>query len=541
MGACGGGGGDTTGTNGGGGGGTPTPAPVTRTVGGTVSGLTGSVVLQNNAGNNLTVSTNGGFTFFAPINTGATYVVTVLTQPAGQNCTVASGSGTANADVTNVAVTCAASAGTTTTATIGGGITGMSSAGMVLTLSRNGAVVETLPAMTANAVSFAFTTQLSTGNTWAVAVATQPSSPNQNCVVSGGSGTIAAASVSGVQITCTTITVSISGTVSMASGTLAAGLVLQENGGDDLAVPAGAATTNFTFATPQTLPSNFSVTIKAQPAGQTCAVAKGLGAVALLQAGTASILIQCVNLRTVNTLNGTYDVRANGTLLPAYFTFFSDGTYLFGLRSDNASCGPKNGNGVELGVYDFNAALQTLTIVNAVVDTNGGCGMQDTVQAPRVITAAVKNGSTGVLTGTLPDAPNPSIPLTLTPVSSTTGQLLGAWTSAGRLNFTVYKSDNTFFLANAQPFQGVSTSIADAGIEDACFAGAAPTSSSGSYTVNFTNTCTTAGKAALDTNGTANGLSGVGANAVNFTVTGDSMTNTVGGNTPATVQRILTN
>jgi len=88
----------------------------TYTIGGTVTGLGSgkSVVLQNNGGNNLTVSTNGSFTFTTPVNYGGSYVVTVLTQPTGQTCTVSSGSGSnVTADVTGVVVNC-----TTNTLTI---------------------------------------------------------------------------------------------------------------------------------------------------------------------------------------------------------------------------------------------------------------------------------------------------------------------------------------------------------------------------------------------------------------------------------------
>lgn len=78
----------------------------TYTIGGTTSGLTGTVVLQNNAGDNESVST-GSFTFDTAISDGATYTVTVLTQPTGQTCTVSSGSGTiAGANVTDVSVSC---------------------------------------------------------------------------------------------------------------------------------------------------------------------------------------------------------------------------------------------------------------------------------------------------------------------------------------------------------------------------------------------------------------------------------------------------
>ena len=83
----------------------------TYSVGGTLSGATGTVILQDNGGDNLTVTANGPFTFGTPLADGASYNVTVLTNPAGQTCTLASGTGTVHAaNVTNVVVTCTANA-----------------------------------------------------------------------------------------------------------------------------------------------------------------------------------------------------------------------------------------------------------------------------------------------------------------------------------------------------------------------------------------------------------------------------------------------
>lgn len=93
---------------GGGGGDSPSPAPSTFTIGGSVTGLTGTgLVLQNNGGGDLQINASGNFTFATALSSGSTYAVTVRTQPTGQHCTVGSGSGTVgNAAVTNVAVTC---------------------------------------------------------------------------------------------------------------------------------------------------------------------------------------------------------------------------------------------------------------------------------------------------------------------------------------------------------------------------------------------------------------------------------------------------
>jgi hypothetical protein len=81
---------------GGGGGGSSTPAPAsTYTVGGSITGLTsGTLILINNGGDALTVNANSStFTFATALATGASYAVTVSTQPSGLTCTISNGSG----------------------------------------------------------------------------------------------------------------------------------------------------------------------------------------------------------------------------------------------------------------------------------------------------------------------------------------------------------------------------------------------------------------------------------------------------------------
>lgn len=98
--------------------GTLTITPSQHSLGGTVSGLaTGtSVVLQNNGGDALTLGANGAFTFLSPVPHGSAYSVTVLTQPAGQTCSVQQGVGTmGTANVSNVTVACLADLSVTTT------------------------------------------------------------------------------------------------------------------------------------------------------------------------------------------------------------------------------------------------------------------------------------------------------------------------------------------------------------------------------------------------------------------------------------------
>jgi len=170
------------------------PAGSDYTIGGTVSGLTGSgLSLSLNAGaQTLAVSGNGPFTFPTALANGSAYAVTVGTQPSGQSCSVANGSGTvAGANVTNVAVTCSA----LPTYTIGGSVVGLAGSGLVLALNGGD---QTL-AVSANG-AFTFPTALANGSPYAVTVGTQPS--GQDCTVANGSGTVAGANVTNVEVSC---------------------------------------------------------------------------------------------------------------------------------------------------------------------------------------------------------------------------------------------------------------------------------------------------------------------------------------------------
>jgi hypothetical protein len=242
---------------------TQNQTPTTYTIGGSVSGLTGSgLVLQNSGGNNLSVTANGNFTFSTAITSGAAYSVTVQTQPSNptQNCMVTNGSGTANANVTNVQVSC------TTQYTIGGSVSGLSGSGLVL--QNNG--VNNLTII-ANG-SFTFTAAVASGSTYSVTVQTQPSNPTQTCSVTNATGT-ANGNVTNVQVACVTPvpTYTIGGTVTGLSG---GGLVLQDNGGNNLSVSADGG---FTFTTAITSGNLYDVTVLTQPSkpAQSCMVTNG--------------------------------------------------------------------------------------------------------------------------------------------------------------------------------------------------------------------------------------------------------------------------
>ncbi len=77
-------------------------------VGGTVHGLGAglTLVITNNGGDATAITTPGAFVFPTRIAGGAAYDVAVLTQPAGESCSVGNGRGAANADITDVSIDC---------------------------------------------------------------------------------------------------------------------------------------------------------------------------------------------------------------------------------------------------------------------------------------------------------------------------------------------------------------------------------------------------------------------------------------------------
>src|SRR5262249_26325387 len=75
-----------------------------------------------------------------------------------------------------------------------------------------------------------------------------------------------------------------------AAGVSGGTVVLQDNGGDDLSVSANGS---FAFATKLASGAAYAVTVKTNPAGQTCTVSAGSGTVA--QANVTSVVVSCSN------------------------------------------------------------------------------------------------------------------------------------------------------------------------------------------------------------------------------------------------------
>ena len=373
-------------------------------IGGTISGLTGTVKLENNGGNVLSVTANGNFTFTTKLASGKTYDVTVSTQPSGQTCTPTDNTGTVGSEnVTTVIVTCV----TNPTYSIGGTISGLigtvhleDNGGNALTVTANG--------------TFTFTTKLATGKTYDVTVSSQPASAI--CTPSDNTGTVGSENVTTVVVTCVP-SYSIGGTVSGLTGT---GLQLQNNGGNTLSVTKNGT---FTFSTKLVGGSAYDVTVSTQPTGQTCTPSKNTGTVG--SSNVTTVVITCTSPTysiggTVSGLTGTglqlqdnggntLSVTANGsftfsTQLPSGSTYdvtvFTQPTGQTCTPSDNTgTVGSSNVTSVVItctasASYSIGGTVSGLTGTGLQLQDNGGNTLSVTANGSFTFSTKLPSGST---------------------------------------------------------------------------------------------------------------------------------------------------
>jgi trimeric autotransporter adhesin len=355
---------------------------------GTVSGLTGAgLVLQNNGGNDLPISADGAFRFANRLIDGATYTVTVRTQPSGQSCVVRNPTGTIHgADASNLEVSCVSDA-----FTIGGRVTGLAGSG--LTLQLNGGSDLTI----VDNGAFAFETALQSGAAYEVSVRRQPANPTQVCAVRNGSGTVGGATVNNVAIECASSSFTVGGSVSGLQGT---GLVLQLNGDGDLPI-SGSGT--FTFDTPLASGSQYRVNVASQPSNptQVCTVASGAGTIG--NTNVTNVRVTCASSTfsvggTVIGLQGSGLVLQNNgaddlAVNDGQFTFGSElasgATYNVTVKTQpsnpNQSCSVTNARGtigsgditnvvVSCSASDFSVGgtVRNLEGTGLVLQNNGG-------------------------------------------------------------------------------------------------------------------------------------------------------------------------
>ena len=189
--------------------------------------------------------------------------------------------------------------------TISGTVKGLEGSNLALRVNEETFSVTTNGNFTASA-------ELPAGTAYAITVATQPTSPEQTCTVTGGTGTIAAANVKGVVVDCTTNRYKVGGTV---AGLAAGKVTLKNNGGEELVV---AQNGTFVFATPVASGKAFDVTVSTQPTmpTQTCTIDEGAGSVS--DGDVKNIVVTCVTNAyevggTITGLMGNGLVLQNGT------------------------------------------------------------------------------------------------------------------------------------------------------------------------------------------------------------------------------------
>ena len=242
-------------------------------IGVTVSGLAtnNSVILQNNGGDDLTVSDGLLNNFATQLDDETAYLITVLTNPAmpNQTCMVdaANTSGTINSTSVIIGVVC-----TTDTFNVNVFVSGLA-ADNTINVSNNG--ITNILSDTVIQTSF----NLDDGSSYSVTT-TNPTTPNQVCVVTGGDNSDGSGVINGndvsIIITCSINQYFIGGSViGLVTGN---SVNLSINTGTELLTVNGNI---FSFVNPLADQSSYSITIENDPTNpnQSCSIQNPTGTI----------------------------------------------------------------------------------------------------------------------------------------------------------------------------------------------------------------------------------------------------------------------
>ena len=225
-------------------------------IGGTVTGLSGVLIIQNNSGDDTVVKQTGSedvsFTFKTRISSGSAYSVSVKLQPNTQTCTASNASGTTSQNISNITIAC-----TSSSYNISGTVSGLTGS---VVLQNNGA-----EDLTVSNGSFSFTNKINKGSAYNVTVKTQPSP--FTCSAASNRG-LASDNMSSVSIVCAVQAYFLSGT---ASGLGSTTLGLQF----DNETKTLSDNDSFSFSTPVAKGGGYSIYIPSQPDNRTCSVTNG--------------------------------------------------------------------------------------------------------------------------------------------------------------------------------------------------------------------------------------------------------------------------
>ena len=242
-------------------------------IGGALTGLPAgsSVTLTNNGGDALTLSADGTFSFAARV-TGA-FLVEVATQPAGGECSVSNGAGTATGPVTSVQVTCVAGF------RISGSASGLPAGeSVVLSSGRSGGTTT----VSANG-SFTLSSRIS--GPYQIGIDQQPATAL--CVLSNGTG-VATADVTNLVLTCQP---------TFALGGVVAGLPFGSlELVDEISSARVTVTANGTFSFGRRPGGPYVVAVVSEPPNVRCTVTNGSGTVA---GDVSNVQVTCQELYSV--------------------------------------------------------------------------------------------------------------------------------------------------------------------------------------------------------------------------------------------------
>jgi len=226
-------------------------------IGGSVTGLSGVLIIQNNSGDDTVVEQTGSgdvsFTFKTSISSGSTYSVSVKLQPNSQTCTASDASGTTSQNISNITIAC-----TNSSYNVSGTVSGLTGS---VVLQNNGA-----DNLTVSNGSFSFTNKINKGSPYNVTVKTQPSP--FTCSAARNRG-LASDNMSSVSIVCAVRAYFLSGTAS-GLGSTTLGLEF-DNETKTLSSDNGS----FSFSTPVAESGGYSIYIPSQPDNRTCSVTNG--------------------------------------------------------------------------------------------------------------------------------------------------------------------------------------------------------------------------------------------------------------------------
>lgn len=251
-------------------------------LGGLISGLTTSGLILKNGSTQISINSGANsFLFQEKINSGDAYAVSVHQQPVGKTCSISAASGVmVRTGVSNLQVTCSANS-----YKLSGSISGLESAGLILT---NGTEIKSI---STSATTFEFDGKVAYGGTYTVSVQASPT--GYTCSTSNSIGTVGAADVTSVQVSCSiNYFQPIRG---MVNGLTTSGLKIT-SGSETINIAAGA--TSFNFSSRIAYGSGYSVVVSGQPSDLTCLIGNGSG---IATGDIQNISITCTGLPYVST------------------------------------------------------------------------------------------------------------------------------------------------------------------------------------------------------------------------------------------------